>query len=59
MDVCVAHYMKIGCFSCGKQSVQLSTPDISGCDCYSHGDGLPGASHTGIKSLYVRGERDV
>lgn len=30
MDVCIAHYVKIGCFCCGKESIQLSTPDISG-----------------------------
>lgn len=53
MDVCAAHYVKIGGFSCGKQSVQASIPDISGYDCYSRGDGLPGVSHTGIKSLYL------
>lgn len=44
---------KSGGFSCGKQCVQLSTPDISGYDCYSRGDGLPVASHAGIKSLYL------
>lgn len=43
--------MKIDGSTCGKQSVQLSTPDVSGCDCFGPRPGLPGVSHMGIKSL--------
>lgn len=57
MDVCVAYYMTIGVFSCGKQSVQLSTPDISGYDCYKPWGWITRCfSYRNQKSICERGE---